>query len=135
MFLLACHLPPESLGGTCGCGESCSLREASQSIRGNGATWPSAALGFVCRRLLGGHWGGAEAGLCADVHRDVGVEGQVLAREDLVLGRVHSVQLPGLTGLGQHVKSGDNKGDISTKLGYPHTKTLLLTPPSELPSY
>lgn len=45
-----------------------------------------------------------QAGLGADVDRDVGVKRQVLPRDDLVLGRVHPVLLPGLTGLGEHVE-------------------------------
>lgn len=45
-----------------------------------------------------------QAGLCADVHRDVGVEGQVLPRDYLIFNRVHPIQPPGLPRLSEHVE-------------------------------
>lgn len=47
--------------------------------------------------------------LGADVDGDVGVEGQVLPRDCLIFNRVHAVQLPGLTRLGQHVEPGSRE--------------------------
>lgn len=58
-----------------------------------------------------------QAGLGADVDRDVGVKRQVLPRDDLVLGRVHPVLLPGLTGLGEHVESRKRVGGKGARMG------------------
>lgn len=62
-------------------------------------------LSFGGRRGRGG--GRVQAGLCADVDGDVGVEGQVVPGDHLVLHRVHPVRLPGLTSLCQHVEPED----------------------------
>lgn len=70
--------------------------------------------GFDCG-LPGGFGGGRwmQTGLGADVDRDVGVKGQVLPWDYLVFGCVHSVHLPGLTRLGEHVEP--SKGEVETE--------------------
>lgn len=45
-----------------------------------------------------------------DVNSDVSVQLPVLARDELVVQRVHAVQFPGLPRLGQHVKPAE-KGE------------------------
>lgn len=71
-----------------------------------------------------------QAGLGADVDRDVGVKRQVLPRDDLVLGRVHPVLLPGLTGLGEHVEPWRGGGGAETKKSVFRCITQPITPSS-----
>lgn len=70
-----------------------------------------------------------QAGLGADVDRDVGVKRQVLPRDDLVLGRVHPVLLPGVTGLGEHVEPWRG-GGVGTKKSVFRYITQPITPSS-----